>query len=231
MKKILTSIFIAGLLVIPILQGSTTTTRKIGLVLDNFYYQPGTTITVQFEAPDTLPGDAWIGLIPSVVPHGDEKVNDTNDIAYQYIQKRTSGTMTFTAPEKAGSYDIRLNSSDADGKELASVTFWVVGNVPEGPVMMLNQYTFKPGEEIKVDFTADSTFEKTAWIGIIPSDIPHGNETENDKHDLTYQYLGGKFSGVLIFKAPQKPGKYDFRMHNSDNNGKEVTYTTFEVQE
>jgi hypothetical protein len=37
-------------------------------------------------------------------------------------------------------------------------------------------------------------------------------------------------SGTMTFTAPGDAGKYDFRMHDTDANGVEVTSITFEVK-
>lgn len=89
-------------------------------------FAPGETIFVHFNAPP-LPRDAWAGVIPSQIDHGDESVNDQYDVEYQYLEGRTSGTLELHAPTTPGRYDIRLNSTDAGGVELASVTFEVAG--------------------------------------------------------------------------------------------------------
>jgi hypothetical protein len=198
------------------------------LKLDRIEYRPGENINVHFTAPTNLPDNAWIGIIPSTVVHGNESENDKNDIAYQYLKKKTSGTLTFTAPLSPGMYDFRMNDSDSDGKEIASISFSVGGS--SFGSLRLDKYLFNTNEEIKVYFVASENFQGNAWVGIIPASIPHGSESENDKHDLTYQYLNKKTSGILTFKAPDKPGLYDFRMHDTDNNGKEVTYITFSVK-
>ena len=96
--------------------------------------------------------------------------------------------------------------------------------------LSIDKTTVKPGEQIKVTFKASGDFASNAWVGIIPSNIAHGSENTNDQHDLTYQYLRKRTSGTLTFKAPTKPGKYDVRMHDTDSDGKEVTYISFEVQ-
>jgi len=88
----------------------------------------------------------------------------------------------------------------------------------------------KPGETIVVTFEATSSdFASGAWIGIIPSEIEHGDETNNDKYDVDYQYLNDKTEGEMTFQAPMKPGKWDFRLHTTDNSGKEVASVTFTV--
>ncbi len=90
-------------------------------------FAPGETLLVHFTAPP-LPRDAWAGVIPSHIDHGDEAVNDQHDVEYEYLEGRTSGTLQLHAPTTPGSYDIRLNSTDAGGIELASVTFEVAGD-------------------------------------------------------------------------------------------------------
>jgi len=97
------------------------------------------------------------------------------------------------------------------------------------PSLTLDKDSYKPGEMITVTFTALSTYDNTAWIGIIPSHIAHGDEVLNDQHDISYQYLNGIASGTLTFTAPSTPGSYDMRMHDTDNSGKEVASTSFTV--
>lgn len=65
-----------------------------------------------------------------------------------------------------------------------------------------------------------------ALIGIIPSNIPHGDEEVNDAHDVTYQYLEGRTSGTLVFTAPSS-GYWDLRMHSSDSSGVEIATVSF----
>jgi|GEM_PF-6712072 len=95
--------------------------------------------------------------------------------------------------------------------------------------LTLEKNTFAPGEEIKVVFTAPAGLAESAWIGIIPSNVEHGSEPVNDQHDLTYRYFKST-SGSLIFKAPAQPGSYDFRMNDSDSNGREIASVNFIVK-
>jgi hypothetical protein len=199
------------------------------LKLEKTEFAPGEEIALSFTAPKSCGEKGWVGIIPSSVPHGDENVNDDNDIAYLYINKQTSGVMNFKAPGKPGAYDFRMHDTDENGKEVASISFQVK-LVTEGAGFTLEKTTYVPGEEIRLAFTAPATFGTNAWIGIIPADVPHGSEDENDRFDVDYQYLNKRTQGLLIFKAPEKPGKYDFRMHDTDDNGNEVTYIGFTVE-
>lgn len=202
---------------------------KASLTLVKTTFAPGEAITVSFVAAPGFSERAWVGIIPSNIPHGDETKNDEYDIAYLYLEKKVSGTLNFYAPGQPGRYDLRMHDTDDKGKEVASVSFEVV-KTTEGAELKLDKTGFKPGEEIRLTFKAPAVFVENAWIGIIPSDVPHGSEAENDEHDLSYQYINKRTNGLLVFKAPAKAGSYDFRMHDTDKSGSEITSTTFTVK-
>ena len=199
---------------------------KGNLRLDKSSFAPGETITVHFTASPAWPGNAWIGIIPSSVPHGSEATNDQNDLTFQHLQNRGSGELTFQAPANPGSYDFRMNDNDTNGNEVGSVSFTVGAG---GGTLRLDETAFAPGEQIVVHFTASAAWADNAWVGIIPSEIPHGSEATNDQHDLTFQHLNKRSSGDLIFQAPTTPGAYDFRMNDNDNNGQEAASVSFTV--
>jgi hypothetical protein len=100
-------------------------TSAASLKLTRDRYAPGETIVVNFTAPEGYASNAWIGIIPSRVPHGSEAENDRHDLSYQYLQKRVSGDMTFIAPKEAGDYDLRMHDTDSNGREVAAVSFRV----------------------------------------------------------------------------------------------------------
>jgi len=201
------------------------------LSLDKTEYKPGETINIQFTASPEFVRDAWIGVIPSDVPHGSEKECDLHDVTYNYIEGRTSGVMAFAAPRQPGSYDIRMFDTDEDGSEVASAGFEVVaGQTGGASFLSLDAAKYGPGETIEVSFTAPAGFPDNAWVGIIPSDAPHGSEEECDRYDVSYLYLDGRTSGKLSFNAPEQPGRYDMRMFDTDDGGKEVASVSFEVE-
>jgi putative hemolysin len=205
-----------------------TTVGAPGLWLDKTTFEPGEEIQVRFVAPSPLLDGAWVGIIPSDVPHGSDTTNDEYDLDYQYLEGQTAGVLIFPAPHRPGSYDFRLHDSDEDGHEVASVSFTISGG-SGSPELRLDRTAFAPGEEIQVHFVAPATFPDNAWVGIIPSDVPHGDETINEEHDLDYDYLEGQGSGVLTFIAPYEPGAYDVRMHDTDDDGREVASVSFTV--
>jgi len=201
---------------------------KASLKLEKTVFNPGDNITLNFSVAAPLPKTPWMGVIPSNVPHGNEDVNDQNDVDFQYVGEKQSGTLKFRAPTKAGSYDFRLNDVDGGGTELASVTFQVGAIKLEG-TLKLKKTSFAPGEQIELDFTAAPELPHTAWVGMIPSNTPHGKEEVNDQHDIQYAYLDKKSSGTLKFVAPPEAGSYDFRLNSSDDNGEEITSVSFTV--
>lgn len=52
--------------------------------------------------------EAWIGVIPSGVPHGDDERNDTYDEDYKYLSELENGSFTLALPQTAGNYDLRI---------------------------------------------------------------------------------------------------------------------------
>ena len=202
------------------------------LTLAKTDFAPGELITCYFTASADLPQNAWIGLIPSATPHGDEAVNDQYDQWYEYLSGRTDGYVQAPAPTTPGSYDFRLNSSDIGGAELASVTFTVGGQVMGAPgsSLTLDRTSFAPGETITLNFTAAPDLPQNAWVGLIPSATPHGDEAVNDQYDTAYEYVSGRASGQMTFAAPTTPGSYDFRLNYSDTGGAELASVTFMVQ-
>jgi len=198
------------------------------LQLDKAVYTPMEEISVSFLAGKNFAENAWIGIVPSSVPHGSEAEADKSDLSYQYIEKKTEGVFIFTAPAVPGTFDMRMFDTDNDGKEIAYVTFTVTGGQTQ-PMLKLNKTVFSPGEEIHIQFTAPGLYDESAWVGVIPSGVPHGDEEVCDKEDLAYIYIRNLPSGTVVFTAPATPGNYDIRMFDSDNKGRETAYVNFMV--
>ena len=96
--------------------------------------------------------------------------------------------------------------------------------------LTVNPSAVAPGGKLTVYFTAQTGLPTNAWIGIVPSSVPHGDEAVNDGYDLTYQYLEGKTEGTMTFTAPTEPGQYDVRLFDTDNRGKELAWAGFTVK-
>lgn len=199
------------------------------LKLDKEVYAPGEPIKVSFTAGERFSPRAWVGLFASDLPHAKSGPSDEHDMAYRYIESRSSGTMDFRAPYDLASYDFRMfDTAESDGEEVASVTFKVEGQVAGG-TLTLDKTTFRPGEPIRVLFRAQPAYQQHAWVGLIPSAVAHGSSAENDQHDLAYHYLNGRVDGTLEFRAPIEPGDYDLRMFDAESTGEETASASFTV--
>ncbi|MBN2536478.1 MAG: hypothetical protein JXB88_26575 [Spirochaetales bacterium] len=97
------------------------------------------------------------------------------------------------------------------------------------PAIKLNKSTFSPDEEMPVSYSASPDIADNAWIGIIPSLVPHGNNQKNDNNDIDFDFLAGHTSGTIMFLAPHFKGEYDLRMSDPDS-GKEVASVSFTVK-
>ncbi len=195
------------------------------LTIDPVRVLPDQTMKLSVEVDKAPVSKDWIGLIPDEVPHGDAGVNDRHDLQYRYVEKNTSMTFEFKSPLKPGWYTFRYNDVSTN-KETASIRFEVWAPPPS---ITLAKTTFAPDEEIALSFTAWKWFGSGSWIGIIPSEIEHGDVGLNDRHDLAYQYLKNEIEGRQIFKAPLKPGSYDFRMNQVNPIRQEVASVRFDV--
>jgi len=117
-----------------------------------------------------------------------------------------------------------MHDSDHDGREVASASFEVK---PVTGRIWLDKTEFATGQTMVVHFEVPEGLNPRAWAGIVPAEIPHGDETTNDQHDLSYQYLRGQTGGTLAFSAPGTEGSFDVRLHDSDSGGSEIASVTF----
>lgn len=210
---------------------SVTFTVKMpgaGVWIDRSDFLTGQKIEVHFSAASPLGQGAWIGLVPAHIPHGSSSENDRHDVDYKYVSDKVEGTVELKAPTRAGDWDVRLHDSSAsDGNEIAYAAFSVQ---LASAKLALDKNLFAPGEKFPVHFTVPEGLSRRAWAGVVPSHVEHGSEDTNDNHDLSYRYLDGKSSGSLEFKAPEQPGSYDIRLHDTDGGGNEIASVTFVVE-
>ena len=175
-------------------------------------FQPGQSIVVTFSVSSSYPSDAWVGIIPSSVPHGSETVNDRHNLTYQYLNRRTSGTMTFAAPASPGDYDLRMHDTDSGGREVASISFTVSGTVSGGvrapasamsdAVLATTRDGIQISESITIEYSGFSGSEQD-WITMV--DASESNETFGQ-----WFYTEGKTSGTYTFSGVGA-GSYELR--------------------
>ncbi len=213
--------------------------NSCGLTIDKTVYNAGDRIVVKFIGSSSYADNAWIGMLPSYITHGNEDDAGYHDLAYHYIGKKLNGELTFVAPSQSGDYDIRMFNTDTccNGQETCSVSFKVVGGTNKNILrtncgLTIDKESYYPGERICVDYSGTLSYANNAWIGIIPSYIAHGSEKIADQYNLDFKYIGKYPDGELILSAPLERGEYDVRMFNTDTccDGKEMCYSSFTVE-
>lgn len=81
----------------------------------------------------------------------------------------------------------------------------------------LTKATYQPEEAIEIRLVVNTPLADDAWVGIVPSDTPHGSELENDAVDISYTYINNlSDEGTLTLYAPVDAGQYDVRLFNTD---------------
>ena len=157
---------------------ATITTAKSTYTIDEG-------INFSFTAPK-LPDDAWIGIVPVAIPHGDEAVNDSHDISYAHLRGRTKGDITLPNPG-LGTWTLRLHNTDNNGRELTHVVFEVVSSLGssqslhEGRNCEINILEARAGKPLRFNvYNRPSGNE--AWFGLYPvqaTDHEHGEQYQN----------------------------------------------------
>jgi hypothetical protein len=187
------------------------------MVLSQTEFAGGESVTVRFSAPEGLPDNAWVGIVPGTVPHGDESRNDQHDVAYEYLNGRTSGTLAFIVPAEPGIYDLRMHDTDDAGREIASESFRVGGladvEVSARPeiqsdsnfTLELDSTSVGAGDQLVLRFSGIQQPALQDWIALFAIDA--GNQDYGE-----YQFLTRQSSGELYFTAPDEPGQYEFRL-------------------
>ena len=143
------------------------------LWLERTSFEPGELIIVRFRAPTSFAADAWIGLVPAEVAHGEESFNDAHDLDYEYLQNRDSGELSFTAPEQLGDYDFRMHDTDLSGREAASVGFSVTGAVAAGELLVtITGATGAPLGAMAYDLFSPGRYDEILHSGTVNEPAP-----------------------------------------------------------
>ena len=176
--------------------------------------------------------DAWVGIYPAStgdLDHGDR---------WSWLRDIDASNATLPG-QPAGKWSIRV-FKDGGYKLQNRVDFEIhsphqqpsastssEGTVAGNTTITTSKSTYTIDEGINFSFTA-SKLPDDAWIGIVPVAIPHGDEAVNDRHDTSYQYLAGRTNGSITLPNPGL-GTWTLRLHDTDNNGRELTHVVFEV--
>lgn len=206
-----------------------TTEKPSGeIVLLKDDYHPGEEIKIAYTMKSDTKKEGWIGIAPSGAAGGQKSGSDVN-IETKDINNEI-GVLTFNAPTEPGDYQISMTTKNGQNEpeEITKVSITVMDpeaetrNISASIELDKDKDTYAPGESITITYTAPSTFDRTAWIGLVPSIIEHGNERTNYQESIMRKDLAGNTSGKMTFTAPDMPGVYNLRMFNSTTNGQEV---------
>tara|TARA_Y100001934_G_scaffold161671_1_gene192853 strand:- start:2189 stop:4264 length:2076 start_codon:yes stop_codon:yes gene_type:complete len=191
-------------------------------------------ISFHFRVPQ-LPEDAWIGIIPSEIPHGNEAVNDMHDTSFVHLHGKTTGEAILPNPGP-GEWTLRLHDSDNNGNEMAYVPFTVRGIEPatRPSITVVAGNTVPADGPLEISFTGVD--DAAAWIGIYPEQNGHEN------HNGWWKYLNGEQTppstpiseGNITFQPSERRseslGSYQARMF-ADNGYEMIAQTRFEYVE
>ncbi len=205
----------------------------IDITLTKARFTDSEEISFHFRTPE-LPEDAWIGIVPSEIPHGDEALNDSHDTSFRHLGGKTSGGMSLPNPGP-GEWTLRLHDSDNNGSEIAYVPFTVSGISPTPSISIVSGDRANLDEPLVISFSGPGITE-TAWIGIFGEGGAHEN------HNGWWKYLNGQQTppstrlseGNITFQPSERqtdsPGMYQARMF-ADNGYEMIAHARFEFVE
>ena len=176
--------------------------------------------------------DAWVGIYPAStgdLDHGDRWswLRDI-DVNNATLPGQSAGNWSIRV-FKDGGYKLqnRVDFEIHSPHQQPSASTLSEGTVAGNATITTAKSTYTIDEGIDFSFTAPK-LPNDAWIGIVPVAIPHGDEAVNDSHDTSYAHLGGMTNGDITLPNPGL-GTWTLRLHDTDNNGRELTHVVFEV--
>ena len=142
----------------------------------------------------------WVGIFQKGVPN--EWNYDLQDKWFDFHD----GTLTLTAPDLSGEYEVRLFYNDSLTME-KKVAFTVHG---ADATITLDKATYSAGEPISVTL-ANVQGAKDNWVGIFQK-----NATSNWNTLLSENWFDFS-NGTLHMNAPDVPGDYEVRLFYNDS--------------
>jgi hypothetical protein len=199
---------------------ATITTAKSTYTIDEG-------IDFSFTAPK-LPDDAWIGIVPVAIPHGDEAVNDSHDTSYAHLGGRTNGNITLPNPG-LGTWTLRLHDTDNNGRELTHVVFEVVsslgssGNSHKGRTCEINILEARAGKPIRFN-VKNRPSGNEAWFGLYPV---HATDQEHGEQHQNWMYFRDVGQNELSLPA-KSAGRWSIRVF-SDGGYNQIGRLDFDI--
>jgi hypothetical protein len=200
---------------------ATITTSKSTYTIDEG-------IDFSFTAPK-LPDDAWIGIVPVAIPHGDEAVNDSHDTSYAHLGGRTNGNITLPNPG-LGTWTLRLHDTDNNGRELTHVVFEVVsslgssGNSHKGRTCEINILEARAGKPIRFNVNNRPSGNE-AWFGLY---LDRATDQEHGEQHRNWMYFRDVAQQNTLYLPPQSAGRWSIRVF-SDGGFNQIQRLDFDI--
>jgi PKD repeat protein len=158
---------------------------------------PGATVTATIA---NGPGNSldWVGLFSTSTPDSTAYIN------FKYLNGLTSGTVTFTMPATAGTYNLRFFLNNTLTRLAASATITVLT-----PSITPNVTTVSPGATVTATI-ANGPGNSQDWVGLFSTSTPDSTAYIN------FKYLNGLTSGTVTFTMPTTPGTYNLRFFQNN---------------
>jgi len=127
---------------------------------------------------------------------------------------------------------------DADDSDNIDYDEWLalfarLGWQASEPSMQVDNENPVAGSTVQVTFSAPPwASERKSWVGLVPSDAPHGSLKVLEEYEIDYQYLDGNTEGEMEFTVSEG-GFWDIRMYDSEfvDSGMEVASVSLVVAE
>lgn len=126
------------------------------------------------------------------------------------------GLTKATLIDQSGDTEVETESSESSNTDA------VVDAANYDGSMNADKPKYAPNEAIVITFVINTPLADNAWVGIVPSDTPHGSESENDAVDVAYAYMSDAQDGIITLEAPYDAGNYDIRLFSTDADGVEL---------
>ena len=199
-------------------------------------------ITAEFDMVNTTPEQFLQEMHQALVAEGftyfdmtgqgltEPVPSDSPVIAYQHAQGYQFSIMY----DESGVILGLVNTGTAAGDAGTTVDSMDISSIPttlDGSVT-LDKSDYTIGEAIIATMVINTSLADDAWLGIVPSETPHGLEVDSDAVDVTYVWVRDMVDGLLTLETPIEAGNYDVRLFNTDmDTGVELASISITVSE
>ena len=166
---------------------------------------------------------SWVGLFPLDVPKMNGEDIRKHFIFEGHMDLKREDHLEFDAPSEPDTYHLRAYTSmDPSGYEISRITFKVEELQPVSS-LSVSKRVLKTNERIQVRYKTNVFLRNGSWIGFVRPDVPHNDQfassENNSDYSYPFDYVGFEDKeGVVEMEAPAKPGTYDLRFFDSNED-------------